>query len=60
MLNNEWVQFNIDIRSSIFNIQKKSHLDKADGGFVVMTDGTRIPVASRKRDMLLELFDEIE
>jgi len=47
-------------KSHIFNINKISHLDKADGGFVVMTDGARIPVASRKKDMLLELFEEIE
>ena len=47
-------------KSHIFNINKISHLDKADGGFVVMIDGARVPVASRKRDMLLELFDEIE
>ena len=47
-------------KSHIFNINRISHLDKADGGFVVMTDGARIPVASRKKDMLLELFEEIE
>ena len=47
-------------KSHIFNINKISHLDKADGGFVVMIDGSRVPVASRKRDMLLELFDEIK
>lgn len=47
-------------KSHIFNINKISYLDKADGGFVVMIDGARVPVASRKRDMLLELFDEIK
>lgn len=46
-------------KSHIFNLNKMSHLDKADGGFVVMVDGSRVPVASRKRDMLLQLFDEI-
>ena len=46
-------------KSHIFNIHKMSHLDKADGGFVVMNDGARVPVASRKRDMLLQLFEEI-
>jgi two-component system LytT family response regulator len=45
-------------KSHIFNINKMSHLDKADGGFVVMIDGSRVPVASRKRDMLMKLFDE--
>jgi hypothetical protein len=36
-----------------------SHLAKVEGGFVVMNDGARVPVASRKRDMLLQLFEEI-
>lgn len=47
-------------KSHIFNIHKMSHLDKADGGFVIMVDGSRVPVASRKREMLLQLFDEIK
>jgi len=47
-------------KSHIFNINKMSYLDKADGGFVVMVDGSRVPVASRKREMLLELFEEIK
>jgi two-component system LytT family response regulator len=45
-------------KSHIFNINKMSHFDKSDGGFVVMTDGSRVPVASRKRDLLLKLFEE--
>lgn len=47
-------------KSHLFNIHKISHLDKADGGFVVMIDGARIPIASRKRDMMLELLEEME
>jgi len=46
-------------KSHIFNIHKISHLDKSEGGFVVMCNGDRIPVASRKKDMLLNLFEEI-
>jgi two-component system LytT family response regulator len=46
-------------KSHIFNINQMSHFDKADGGFVVMVDGSKVPVASRKRDMLLQLFEEI-
>ncbi|MEJ2596149.1 MAG: LytTR family DNA-binding domain-containing protein, partial [bacterium] len=46
-------------RSHLFNIHKMSHFDKMDGGFVVMKDGSKVPVASRKRDMLMELFEEI-
>lgn len=47
-------------KSHIFNIHKMSFLDKADGGFVVMIDGSRVPVASRKKDLLLELFESIK
>lgn len=47
-------------KSHIFNINKMSHLDKADGGYVVMVDGSKVPVASRKREKLLELFEEIK
>jgi hypothetical protein len=32
----------------------------SDGGFVIMIDGSRVPVASRKREKLLELFDEMK
>lgn len=47
-------------KSHIFNINKMSHFDKVDGGFVVMEDGSRVPVASRKKDLLLHLFEEIK
>lgn len=47
-------------KSHIFNMNQISHFDKADGGYVVMIDGSRVPVASRKRDMLLELFKGLE
>jgi two-component system LytT family response regulator len=47
-------------KSHLININKISYLDKADGGFLVMLDGARVPVASRKKDMLMELFDGLE
>lgn len=47
-------------KSHMFNINKMNHFDRIDGGFVVMSDGSRVPVASRKREMLLQLFDEIK
>jgi len=46
-------------KSHIFNIHKMSHLDKSDGGYIVMVDGSRVPVASRKREFLMDLFEEI-
>jgi two-component system LytT family response regulator len=47
-------------KSHIFNIKQMSYFDKADGGYVVMSDGSRVPVASRKREMLFELFDKVK
>jgi len=46
-------------KSFIININKMNYYDKADAGTLVMCNGERVPVASRKRDMLMQLFDEI-
>jgi two-component system LytT family response regulator len=46
-------------KSHIINIKMMVVFDKAEGGYVVMSDQTRIPVSSRKRDDVVELFDEL-
>ena len=46
-------------KSFLVNVNKMNHFDKKDGGFVIMSNGTEIPVASRKREMLLALFEEM-
>lgn len=46
-------------KSHIININKMSYFDKVDGGTLVMCNGDQVPVASRKRDMLMELFDSL-
>ena len=46
-------------KSHIVNINKMSYFDKADGGTLVMCNGDQVPVASRKKDMLMELFDSL-
>ena len=46
-------------KSHIINIGMVKYFDKAEGGYVVMNDGVSIPVASRKRELLLELFDTL-
>jgi two-component system, LytTR family, response regulator len=46
-------------KSHIVNINKMSYFDKADGGTLIMCNGDQVPVASRKRDMLMELFDKL-
>ena len=44
-------------KSHIINISMVKYFDKSEGGYVVMKDGVPVPVASRKRELLLELFD---
>ncbi|MCD4731010.1 MAG: LytTR family DNA-binding domain-containing protein [Bacteroidales bacterium] len=46
-------------KSHIVNINQMSYFDKVDGGTLVMVNGDQVPVASRKRDMLMELFDSL-
>lgn len=46
-------------KSHIINISMVKYFDKAEGGYVVMNDGVSIPVSSRKRELLLELFDTL-
>lgn len=46
-------------KSHMINIKKLSYFDKADGGFVIMADQSRIPVSSRKRDAVIELLDKL-
>ncbi len=43
-------------KSHLINMAHAKRFEKADGGFVVMTDESRIPVASRKREQLMEMF----
>jgi len=46
-------------KSHVINIQKLSYFDKTDSGDVIMSDGTVVPVASRKREMLMDLFNSL-
>ena len=46
-------------KSHLVNINRMSYFDKADGGTLVMCNGDEVPVASRKREMLMELFDSL-
>jgi len=46
-------------KSHLINLSHVKFFEKQDGGFVVMSNDTRIPVASRKRDELLMVFDKM-
>ena len=46
-------------KSHLINLSYIERLEKAEGGTIVMNNGSRIPVASRKRDQLLEIFERM-
>jgi len=43
-------------RSHLINLNQVVSLDKRNGGFVLMKDGSSVPIASRKREQLLEVL----
>ena len=46
-------------KSYLINLKSVIRFEKAEGGFVVLNNGSRIPVASRKRDILLNMFNHL-
>jgi two-component system LytT family response regulator len=46
-------------KSFLVNLLAISKFEKADGGYLVMENKDRVPVSSRKRDQLLEIFSRI-
>ena len=46
-------------KSYLINLSHIIRFDKAEGGNVVLTNDNVVPVASRKREMLLEILDRI-
>ncbi len=46
-------------RSHLVNLQHIKRFEKQEGGSVVMSNGQKVPVSSRARERLLELFDRI-
>ena len=46
-------------RSHLVNLQHIKRFEKQEGGYVVMSNDQKIPVSSRARERLLELFEKI-
>ena len=46
-------------KSYLINMMHIQRFEKQEGGSIVLTNDHKIPVASRKRDELLELFDKL-
>jgi len=46
-------------QSFLINLAHITRFDKSEGGYIVLSNDSRVPVASRKREQLLELFGRI-
>ena len=46
-------------KSYLINLEHIRRFEKAEGGYVILETGAKVPVASRKREELLELFERI-
>ncbi len=46
-------------RSYLVNLLHIARFDKYEGGYIVLSGGQNIPVASRKREELMELFEKL-
>jgi len=46
-------------QSHLINIRCISRFDKKEGGFIVLSDKTQIPVSQRKKQKLLEMFEAL-
>jgi two-component system LytT family response regulator len=46
-------------KSYLINLHQIDRFEKMDGGSVVMTDESKVPVASRKKEQLMEMFEQL-
>ena len=47
-------------QSHLVNLNHVLRYEKADGGYLVMDDQSTVPISSRKKDALFELFDTMQ
>ena len=46
-------------KSHLINLSHIKRFEKQDGGYIILTNDLKIPVASRKREELMELFEKL-
>jgi two-component system LytT family response regulator len=46
-------------KSFLINLNRIDHFEKADGGMVVMQNGFRVPVSSRKKEQFLNMLENL-
>jgi two-component system LytT family response regulator len=46
-------------QSHLINLDYIASFEKTDGGYILMTDGSTVPVSSRKREYVFKIFDAL-
>ncbi len=46
-------------QSHLINLDYISSFEKSDGGYILMSDGSTVPVSSRKREYVFKIFEEL-
>jgi two-component system LytT family response regulator len=46
-------------KSYLVNLTQIKRFEKQEGGYIILNTDQKIPVASRKREELLELFEKL-
>jgi two-component system LytT family response regulator len=46
-------------KSYLINLMHIKRFEKQEGGYIILTGSHKVPVASRKREELLEMFDKL-
>jgi two-component system LytT family response regulator len=46
-------------KSYLINLSHISRFEKLEGGYIILTSGDKVPVSSRKREELLEMFEKL-
>lgn len=46
-------------QSHLINLDYIASFEKTDGGYILMTDGSTVPVSSRKKEYVFKIFEEL-
>jgi two-component system LytT family response regulator len=46
-------------KSYLINLSQINRFEKHEGGYIILNNDCKIPVASRKREELLDLFEKL-
>ena len=46
-------------QSYLINLNAVSRIDKADGGFVILKNGSEIPISSRRKQIIFEMLNQL-